>query len=289
QALCFRLFGKKRVFCFSAEDFTDAVSEAAAADSLDEMRREYSTVDVLLFDDLQMLSAADGSREEFFNFFNWLLAHGRPVVITSSEPPENLKKFEDRILSRLSWGISFVLDTPNFEMRIGIAGSLARRYGLSISDEIIKYVAGRNEDGHKMEDFFRKMSVVASLAQRPIDLRFVKEMLGDGAREPRKPTIDEIQSAVADEFGLSRSEMNGKTRRKEVAWPRQVGMYLARELTDYSLEEIGGLFGGRDHATVVHACRRVGRTVAEDSTTRVRVATLRRRILEASILNGRSA
>ncbi|GAB4151634.1 MAG: chromosomal replication initiator protein DnaA [Planctomycetota bacterium] len=289
QSLCHRLLGRKRVCYLTAKQFINVVSEASSEDAMDDLRAEYSMVDVLLFDDVHLLSNADGSREEFFNFLNTMLSSNRLVVAASEYPIAALESFEDRLLSRLSWGISFALERPNYETRLGILARLLSKYDLKLDEEIVKFLGSRYYNSRLMEDAVNRLKLIANASMCELTVKHARELLGAEESTPPKPSIDLIQSIVAEEYRISLSDINGKTRKKMVAWPRQIAMYLAREMTGYTLDEIGGLFGGRDHSTVLHAVSKVTEAMASDVAARNAVRELRRKINDEFFKSGRSS
>jgi chromosomal replication initiator protein len=287
QALAHRLVGRRRMFYMSAKQFIEVVSTASSEDALAELRAEFPSVEVLLFDDLHLLSDADGSREEFFTLMSGMLSSGRLLVAASDVSLLMLEKFEERLISRLHGGISFGLERPGLETRMAVTARMLEKLDLKVSEDIARFIAERNPDGRSIEDFANRLKIIANASKREVTLRHVRELLGGEETVPFKPSVDTVQSVVAEEFSITRADLNGKSRKQVVTWPRQIAMYLARELTSYSFVEIGGLFGGRDHSTVVHAVGKVTEALSVDSDLRNTVKALRRRISEESHKSGR--
>ncbi len=280
QALAHRLIGRRRVCFLSAESFSESVGKSQASYTAEVLKTDAGIVEALLFDDLHLLVEANTSREAFFNLFNNLLTKNRPIVITSALPPSRLSGFEERIVSRLLGGITVAIEPPSFETKLSIISMMAKRVNLTLDEEVSRHLADLLSNGKQIEEALTRLGIFARLTGKPTTTALLRELFGSNPYEDHAPAIDEIQAIVSEEYGISRSEMNGKTRRKTVAWPRMVAMYFARELTDYTLEEIGGLFGGRDHATVVHAHRRVGEMIMTDNSLRKRITAVRSRILD---------
>ncbi len=257
-----------RVAYISSEKFTNELINAIRDDRTLEFRTKYRSVDVLLIDDIQFLAGKERTQEEFFHTFNTLHEASRQIIITSDRPPKEIPTLEDRLRSRFEWGLIADIQPPDVETRIAILRKKAEMDGLSVPDEVAEFIAQRIQSNiRELEGALVRVVAYASLTRAPITVDLAAEILKEllPASPNRPVTIQMIQKATAEHFGLRVEEMRAKRRTKGIAFPRQVAMYLARELTDASLPRIGEEFGGRDHTTVMHACDRVKAALAKDA------------------------
>ncbi len=257
-----------RVAYISSEKFTNELINAIRDDRTLEFRTKYRSVDVLLIDDIQFLAGKERTQEEFFHTFNTLHEASRQIIITSDRPPKEIPTLEDRLRSRFEWGLIADIQPPDVETRIAILRKKAELDGLSVPDEVAEFIAQRIPSNiRELEGALVRVVAYASLTRAPITVDLAAEILKELLPIPasRPVTIQMIQKAVAEHFGLRIEEMRAKRRTKGIAFPRQVAMYLARELTDASLPRIGEEFGGRDHTTVMHACERVKEALTKDA------------------------
>jgi chromosomal replication initiator protein len=257
-----------RVAYISSEKFTNELINAIRDDRTLEFRTKYRSVDVLLIDDIQFLAGKERTQEEFFHTFNTLHESSRQIIITSDRPPKEIPTLEDRLRSRFEWGLIADIQPPDLETRIAILRKKAELDGMRVPDEVAEFIAQRIQSNiRELEGALVRVVAYATLTRAPITgdlaIEVLKELLP--ASPNRTITIPIIQRAVAEHFGLRIEEMRAKRRTKGIAFPRQVAMYLARELTDASLPRIGEEFGGRDHTTVMHACERVKGVLAKDA------------------------
>ena len=256
-----------RVAYISSEKFTNELINSIRDDRTLEFRTKYRNVDVLLIDDIQFLAGKERTQEEFFHTFNTLHEASRQIIITSDRPPKEIPTLEDRLRSRFEWGLIADIQPPDVETRIAILRKKAELDGLSVPDEVAEFIAQRIPSNiRELEGALVRVVAYASLTRAPITVDLAAEILKELLPIPasRPITIQMIQKAVAEHFGLRIEEMRAKRRTKGIAFPRQVAMYLARELTDASLPRIGEEFGGRDHTTVMHACERVKEALTKD-------------------------
>jgi chromosomal replication initiator protein len=256
-----------RVAYISSEKFTNELINAIRDDRTLEFRTKYRSVDVLLIDDIQFLAGKERTQEEFFHTFNTLHEASRQIIITSDRPPKEIPTLEDRLRSRFEWGLIADIQPPDLETRIAILRKKAELDGMSVPDEVAEYIAQRIQSNiRELEGALVRVVAYATLTRAPITVDLAADILKEllPTTAPRVVTIPLIQKVVAEHFGLRVEEMRAKRRTKGIAFPRQVAMYLARELTDASLPRIGEEFGGRDHTTVMHACERVKTVLARD-------------------------
>ncbi len=269
--------GLRRVAYISSEKFTNELINAIRDDRTLEFRTRYRNVDVLLIDDIQFLAGKERTQEEFFHTFNTLHEASRQIIITSDRPPKEIPTLEDRLRSRFEWGLIADIQPPDLETRIAILRKKAELDGIRVPDEVAEFIAQRIQSNiRELEGALVRVVAYANLTRSPITVELAREILKEllPAAAARPLTIAMLQKAVAEHFDIRVEEMRAKRRTKGVAFPRQVAMYLARELTDASLPRIGEEFGGRDHTTVMHACERVKSAIAQDPQFAARLKRL---------------
>ncbi|SRR5579871_165108 len=257
-----------RVMYVSSERFTNEMINAIRDDKMVEFRNRYRNVDVLLIDDIQFLAGKERTQEEFFHTFNTLHESSRQLIISSDRQPREIPTLEDRLRSRFEWGLIADIQPPDYETRIAILRKKAELDGILVPDEVAQYIAQRiSSNIRELEGALSRLRAHAEMQRIPISVDLAADVLKELLPQARvRPvTIPAIQRAVAEFFGIRIEEMKAKRRTKGVAFPRQVAMYLSRELTDASLPRIGEEFGGRDHTTVMHACDRVKQALIHDT------------------------
>lgn len=269
--------GLNRVAYISSEKFTNELINAIRDDRTLEFRTKYRNVDVLLIDDIQFLAGKERTQEEFFHTFNTLHEASRQIIITSDRPPKEIPTLEDRLRSRFEWGLIADIQPPDLETRIAILRKKAETDGISVPDQVAEFIAQRIQSNiRELEGALVRVVAYANLTRQSITGELAAEILKEllPAAAARPVTIPMLQKMVAEHFGIRMEEMRAKRRTKGVAFPRQVAMYLARELTDASLPRIGDEFGGRDHTTVMHACERVKGALDQDPQFAARLKKL---------------
>jgi chromosomal replication initiator protein len=260
--------GLARVAYVSSEKFTNELINSIRDDKTLEFRQRYRSVDVLLIDDIQFLAGKERTQEEFFHTFNTLHEASHQIIITSDRPPKEIPTLEDRLRSRFEWGLIADIQPPDLETRIAILRKKAENEGIAVPDEVAEFIAQRIPTNiRELEGALVRVVAYASLTRSPVSVDLASDVLRDllPPTRARVVTIPAIQQVVAEFFGIRVEEMRAKRRTKGVAFPRQVAMFVARELTDASLPRIGEEFGGRDHTTVMHACQRVRDTLRRDA------------------------
>ena len=249
--------GNATVLYISSESFTNEFINAIAKNTSDRFRKRYRSVDVLLIDDIHFLGGQVRTQEQFFHTFNALWDSHKQIVLCSDRPPKEIPDVAERLISRFEWGLVVDLQPAERETRIAILRKEAEWSGIAMPDEIIDFIADRVKSNiRKLEGAFIQVASYASLTNVPLS-REVAEMVLGGIMEDeveRAVTIDEIQRKVAEFFDIRVADMKSSRRPKNIAFPRQVAMYLSRTMTKSSLNEVGESFGGRDHTTVLHAC-----------------------------------
>ncbi len=260
-----------RIAYLSSEKFTNEFISSIQENTLTRFRKRYRKVDVLLIDDVQFLSGKERIQEEFFHTFNELFEQQKQIFLSSDRPANEIAKLESRLVSRFQWGLVTDIQAPDFETRVAILRKKAEQHNFKVRDEIINFIAEHIvKNIRRLEGALIKVCSYSSLTGNPLDISTCEMLLSDVLMEAAKQqlTIDTIQKKVAEYFELRHSDMLSRRRPNHIAVPRQIAMYLSRDLTKHSLQEIGESFGGRDHGTVIHACRQVENLVDQDDTVR---------------------
>jgi chromosomal replication initiator protein len=272
-----------RVLYLSAEQFMYRFVQALRERQIMDFKELFRSVDVLMVDDVQFIAGKDSTQEEFFHTFNALVDQNKQIVISADRAPGEIKDLEDRIKSRLQCGLVVDLHPTDYELRLGILQTKAEHYrgqykGLQISDGVLEFLAHRiTTNVRVLEGALTRLFAFASLVGREITLELAQDCLADILRaSDRKLTIEEIQRKVAEHYNIRLSDMIGPKRLRTIARPRQIAMYLAKQLTPRSLPEIGRRFGGRDHTTIMHGVRKVEELMTMDSQLSDDIQLLRR-------------
>ncbi|GGD71869.1 chromosomal replication initiator protein DnaA [Lacimicrobium alkaliphilum] len=242
-----------------SERFVQDMVKALQNNAIEEFKRYYRSVDALLIDDIQFFAKKDRSQEEFFHTFNALLEGNQQIILTSDRYPKEIDGVEDRLKSRFGWGLTIAIEPPELETRVAILMRKALENRIQLPDEVAFFIAKRlRSNVRELEGALNRVIANANFTGRPITIDFVREALRDLlALQEKLVTIDNIQKTVAEYYKIKVADVLSKRRSRSVARPRQVAMALAKELTNHSLPEIGDAFGGRDHTTVLHACRKI--------------------------------
>jgi len=258
---------RTRVVYVSSEKFTNELINSIRDDKNDEFRNKYRSVDVLLIDDIQFIAGKERTQEEFFHTFNALYEANKQIIISSDRPPKEIPTLEDRLRSRFEWGLITDIQPPDLETRIAILRKKAILENLSVPNEVLVFIADNIQSNiRELEGALIRIVAYSSLNNKEITLELANEVLKDilPSSRPRQITIQLIQEITAKHFGIRPEEFKSKKRFRDVAYPRQIAMYLARELTDLSLPKIGEEFGGRDHTTVIHAYEKISELIQKD-------------------------
>src|SRR5271169_3282935 len=268
----------RKVIYLSAEKFMYQFIRALRFKSTMDFKEEFRSVDLLMIDDVQFISGKESTQEEFFHTFNALVDQNRQIVISADKSPSDLEGLEERMRSRLGWGLVADLHPTTYELRLGILQSKAEHSGMRISQKVMEFLAHKiTSNVRELEGALNRIIADMQLIGREVTLESAQELLRDLLRScERRVTIDEIQRRVAEHFNIRLSEMASERRARAVARPRQIAMYLAKQLTTRSLPEIGRKFGGRDHTTVMHAVRKIEELTLSDRALAEDVELLRR-------------
>jgi chromosomal replication initiator protein len=270
-----------RVAYVSSEKFTNEYIDAIQNNQLVRFRRKYRQTDVLLIDDIQFLSGKERIQEEFFHTFNALHEGHKQIVMTCDRPAAEIQNLEHRLVSRFEWGLVTDLQPPDVETRMAILRKKEKSLGVELPNEVVNFLANRiRSNVRRLEGAMIRVASYASLTGKRLSLEMVESLLRDVLHEEGRfsISIDLIQKRVAEHFDIRLADMTSKRRPENIAFPRQIAMFLARHLTESSLNCIGEAFGGRDHGTVLHACRLVKDRMEVDPTVRQAVEYLERQL-----------
>ncbi len=253
------------VVLVNSGQFINQYVESIRNNSAEAFYEPYDAADVLLFDDIQKLGTGRGCKEAFFYIFNKFFNIKKQMVITANCSPEELLTFEDRLISRFRWGLVCSIGVPDFETKVAIIENKADALGLKLTREVSSYIADTIlEDFRDIEGFLNTIIRERKYRRSSVCVSFVKKLIGDKPRKKSGVGVESILKTVSKRFDVSVSQILSKCRSREVVLPRQIAMYLSKKLTNMSLSEIGGYIGGRDHATVIHANRKISKLVKRD-------------------------
>ncbi|MFA9478457.1 chromosomal replication initiator protein DnaA [Phycisphaerales bacterium AB-hyl4] len=272
QAICQKIMEDRpdtQILYVSCDAFMNQFIECVQSGQMHEFRHRYRHVDVLVIDDIHFLANRERSQEEFFHTFNDLYQSNRQIVLSSDAAPSEIPHLEERLLSRFQWGLVANVTKPHYETRVAILRAKVKLRGIEMPDDVVGYIANKiDSNARELEGAITTIQAHAALQDQIIDLNLARTALGDSSGEPRtnQLTLQQIIDAVTDHYNVRLSDLQSRRRHKSVTEPRQVCMYLARKRTRFSLEEIGGYFGGRDHTTVMHSIRTVQDRLESDAS-----------------------
>jgi chromosomal replication initiator protein len=267
---------RARVIYITSEEFTNQFIHALQTHSIARFRKRFRLADVLLIDDVHFLAGKERSQEEFFHTFNALLDGHKQIVLSSDRPPCEIKDLENRLVTRFEWGHTTELTQPDEETRVAILRKKAESLEVEVPSMLLEFIAAKISSSiRRLQGALVRVASWISL-HGPMNLQTAEELLRDLLQQEAKNvmTIDRIQKGVAENYDIRLADMVSRKRPAAIAFPRQVAMYLSRELTGLSYQEIGTAFGGRDHGTIMHACRAIERRMKEDEPTRHRIAMI---------------
>ena len=250
----------------SSEQFTNELINAIRNRSTPQFRKKYREMGVLLIDDIQFIAGKESTQEEFFHTFNNLHDNRKQIIITSDRPPREIANLEERLSSRFAWGLIADIQPPDFETRVAILKKKIKQEPVTVPDAVIYFIAEQIKTNiRELEGALIRVAAYSLLEECPITLDMAKMILKDMVKNTAKViNIEEIQKSVADFFRVPLSELRAKKRHKTIVLPRQIAMYLCRQLTNFSLPEIGNAFGGKDHTTVLHSYKKIEQVLIED-------------------------
>ncbi|MEK4266874.1 chromosomal replication initiator protein DnaA [Bacillus sp. FSL W8-0940] len=270
-----------KVVYSSSEKFTNEFINSIRDNKAVDFRNRYRNVDVLLIDDIQFLAGKEQTQEEFFHTFNTLHEETKQIVISSDRPPKEIPTLEDRLRSRFEWGLITDITPPDLETRIAILRKKAKAEGLDIPNEVMLYIANQIDSNiRELEGALIRVVAYSSLINKDINADLAAEALKDiiPSSKPKIITIKDIQKVVGQQFNIKLEDFKAKKRTKSVAFPRQIAMYLSREMTDSSLPKIGEEFGGRDHTTVIHAHEKISKLLSDDEQLQQQIKEIKEQL-----------
>ena len=274
------VLGKK----YSSETFTNELIEAIRNGNnmaMSRFREKYRSMDVLLIDDVQFIIGKESTQEEFFHTFNELHVAKKQIILSSDRPPKEMETLEERIRSRFEWGLLADIGSPDYETRMAILRKKEELDGVSLDDAILNYIALNIKSNiRELEGALNKLVAYENLVQTEITMEIAEKELQNiiSPDIPLEVTPQLVVEVVAEHFGITMDQITSKSRSNDVAKPRQIAMYLCKNMTDASLETIGKAVGGRDHSTVVHGIKKVGDDISADASVERLVATIRKKI-----------
>lgn len=286
QAVCHRILETRpeaSLMYVSCEDFVNRFIAAVERGNLEDFRYRFRHLDVLIIDDIHFLADKDRTQEEFFHTFNTLYQAQKQVILSSDSPPHEIPSIEERLVSRFKWGLVARIDRPSFETRVAIVRKKAKLRGRDLPEGVVQYIATAiDTNNRELEGAVVRVLGYSSLCNRDIDSELAKEALGDLVGAPQRTiSIQDVADAVLQRYNVRLSDLQSKRRAQSITVPRQVCMYLARRLTNRSLEEIGAFFGGRDHTTVLYGERKINKQIRRDPVLRGLVEAMEREILRS--------
>jgi len=287
QAICHAIknrekSGQSKICYLTSERFTNELIDAIQHHSTPAFRQKYRNMDVLVIDDIHFIAGKEATQEEFFHTFNTLYDAHKQIIISSDRPPKEISNLQDRLVSRFGWGLTADIQLPDLETRVAILKKKIEREPVSVPDEVIFFIAQLIKTNiRELEGALIRIVAYSLLEEKPITLGLTKEVLKDLLKDTKKLiTVDFIQRCVAEEFGSTVQDLKTKRRNKNIVLPRQVAMYLSRELTDLSLPEIGDCFGGKDHTTVLHSYNKIKEEMNRDEVLKNRLERVMKTITQ---------
>jgi len=274
------VYPEKRAIYLSSDTFTVDFVEAIQSNKVNDFSGFYRSMDILIIDDIQFLIGKEKTQDLFFHIFNTLHQSGKQIILSSDKPPKELKGLDERLISRFQWGLTADIQPPELETRLAILKRKANDYGMSVSIEILEYIASNiTSNIRELEGCLIKLLASASLNSVNIDIELTRKVVKEIATDRKvNITIENITKIVCAYLGITEDKLRDKSRKKEIVFARQIAMYLSKELTKSSLKSIGLQFGGRDHSTVIHAHNSIDEAISKDPSVFSLVKTLRTQI-----------
>ena len=273
---------KANVLYVTSEKFTNQLVNAIKDNKNEMFRNKYRNIDVLLIDDIQFIAGKERIQEEFFHTFNTLYENGKQIIISSDKPPREIQFLEDRLKSRFEWGLLADISCPDYETRLAILRKKAQEENIIIEDYILSNIANKIDSNiRELEGVFNKVVAMASLTHSPITIELAEKTINEFKYENEKViSCDFIKETVAKYFSIDKDDLSGNKRSNDIAFPRQIAMYLCRLIANMSYPQIGAEFGGRDHSTVMHACRKIEKETKEKNNTKLIVDSVKNIIID---------
>lgn len=274
---------EKKILYVTSEQFTNELINSIQTGKNEAFRNKYRKVDLLLIDDIQFIADKDRTQEEFFHTFNELHGSNKQIVLTSDKPPKDIKSLEERLISRFAWGLVVDISTPDLETRIAILNSKAENEGYDVPVEVINYIAENVKSNiRELEGALSRVMAYSKITNGKITEQTASIVLKDiyNTKEKKEITTQLIKETVSKLFAITVDDLDSKKRSRDIAYPRQIAMYLARELTELSLPKIGEDFGGRDHSTVIHAYNKIEKDIKDNISLKIKINNLKKEIKE---------
>ena len=271
----------KRIMYMTSETFMNEMINAIQQKKTYELRAKLRMVDLLMVDDIQFIAGREATQQEFFNTFNELYNDNKQIVLTSDKPPKDIQRLEERLCSRFEWGLVVDIQAPDRETREAILRDKVRQEGIRIPDEVLQLIAEKVQSNvRELEGCLTRLTAYSNMTGQPISLELCEVALKEifDQKQPKKVTAEMIMQAVSEYYSVTLSELIGPTRKREITVPRQVAIYLTREMTGMSLPQIGEVFGGRDHTTIMHSCKVMENAINRDSSMKNLVNTIKNRV-----------
>ena len=269
---------QKKILYMTSESFTNELISAIQLKKTYEFREKIRKVDVLMVDDIQFIAGRESTQQEFFNTFNELHNENKQIILTSDKPPKDIQRLEERLCSRFEWGLVADIQRPDVDTRVAILREKTVQENIKVPDEVLQLIAGKIDSNiRELEGCLTRLVAYSSLVKEPITLELCESALKEifDSRKRKQITAELIMQTVSDYYGLTIDDMTGPTRKREITVPRQIAMFLTRELTGMSLPQIGNVFGGRDHTTVLHSCKTVEANMASNTDVRAVVEDIK--------------
>ncbi len=276
-----------KVLYITSEKFTNELINAIQTNTTEEFRKKYRNIDLLLIDDIQFFIGKERCQEEFFHTFNDLYENKKQIIISSDKPPKDINPLEERLKSRFEWGLVADIGKPDYETRCAILKMKCQLDNISIDDEIISMIANKVESNiRELEGVFNRIVAMASLTNSEITMALAEKAVGDLERSADKViTVDYVQYAVANYYNLDQNDFKIQRKTADIAFPRQIAMYLSKQLTGLSLKDIGKEFGGKDHSTVIYAIKKVEEEMKLNPNTKTIVDNIKKMIINKDVAN----
>ena len=274
----------KRILYMTSETFMNEMINAIQQKKTYELRARLRMVDVLMVDDIQFIAGREATQQEFFNTFNELYNENKQIVLTSDKPPKDIQRLEERLCSRFEWGLVADIQAPDRETREAILRDKVQQEEIEVPEEVLRLIAEKVQSNvRELEGCLTRLTAYSNMTGKPITLELSELALKEifDQKQPKKVTAEMIMQTVSDYYSVTLSELVGPTRKREVTVPRQVAIYLTREMTGMSLPQIGEVFGGRDHTTIMHSCKVMENAINKDSSMKNLVNTVKNRVQNA--------
>ena len=274
----------RKILYMTSESFTNQLISAIQRNKTYEFREKIRRVDILMVDDIQFIAGRESTQQEFFNTFNELHNANKQIILTSDKPPKDIQRLEERLCSRFEWGLVADIQRPDVDTRVAILREKIQQENIAVPDEVLQLIAGKIDSNiRELEGALTRLMAYSTLVRQPITMELCEAALKEifDQRQTKQITAEVIMKTVSDYYGVTLVDLTGPTRKREITLPRQIAMYLTREMTGMSLPQIGDVFGGRDHSTVLHSCKTVESNTKSQPGMKSIVEDIQRLVREA--------